>query len=119
MLLLQELQAVVGQLQQAQQVQLTGVIHAARAQLDNRTGSGSRSQNIREALDHPHLLRQLLHTLLQAPGDLQGPAGPVQDVLVHLSLQNALHNFPFRFDARHHLIDGGPQGANLRGPTPE
>lgn len=110
---------MVRQLQQAQQVQLTRIIQAARAQLDNRTGSGSRSQNITEPLDHPHLMRQLLHTLLQASGDIQGPTGPIQDVLVHLSLQNALHNLPFCFDARHHLIDGGPQGANLRGPTPE
>lgn len=112
LLLPEDLQAERHQLQHTQQVELARHVEAARAELRDRTGSAPsrRSRTLRA----PAHLGQPLHPLPQAPGDVQGPARPVQDVLVRLPLQDALHASLLRLDAGHHLVQGGPQAADLR-----
>lgn len=111
LLLPEDLQAELHQLQHTQQVQLARDVEAARAELRDRTRSAPAEGLRRGAPAH---LGQLLHPLPQAPGDVQGLARPIQDVLVRLPLQNTLHTFLLRLDAGHHQVQGGPQAADLR-----
>lgn len=61
-----------------------------------------------------HLMWQLLKSLQQSLGDPENSVCPIQDVLVHIPLQNTAHCSLVLCGGGQHLINGRPQGANLR-----